>query len=143
MRILLTLSFLLLAAVCAPLHAGESPTVTDKEAEMMTQTLGNLQDLSGLHGGNAEDMNKFLSMVESPGMVEVMKKLNAQMGSGDLKLEDVDAFVRENLTAEDVEKILGYKVNQEDLDKALSKQTDPEELNNMLRLIMQDQNEKK
>lgn len=112
---------------------------TPGETAEMSKTLDSLRGVSGLEGGNSQDMQAFLNMVQTPGMVEVVKKLNTQLSaSGDVELGDIDKFVRENITAEDVEKLLGYKVKGDDLNKALNNQTSPEDMQTMLDLMMKD-----
>lgn len=86
--------------------------------------LKNLQGLEGIYGGNAEDMDKFLKMVQTPEMTKLVEQLNSRMAAqgitGEADQATIDAFVRENITKEDVEKLLGQKIRDEDFRRAMS-----------------------
>lgn len=137
---MLCLTFVVLAAASRG-FAGENTVQvappTPEETARMNEALDSLRGVSGLHGGDSQDMNQFLNMVQTPGMVEVVNRLNAQLAGGEANLDDIDKFVRENLTAEDVEKLLGYKITDEDLQKALSAPAKPDDMQNMLQQLMQ------
>lgn len=140
--LIICLTLVVLAAFGRCFAAESTITVapaTAGETMEMNQALDSLRGVSGLEGGNSQDMQAFLNMVQTPGMVEVVKKLNAQLAtSGEADLGDIDKFVRENITPEDVEKLLGYKVKGDDLQKALNNQTSPEDMQTMLDLMAKD-----
>lgn len=140
-RYVLAAAFVLFLSICSS-GAGESASV-DERTVLMNQTLSNLGDVSGLHGGNAQEMQQFLGMVQTPEMVQLVDRLSAQFAlqvganPDNADLAKVDEFVRNSITLEDVQKLLGQTVASEDFQKALSREVSAEEMQNMLQMLQQ------
>lgn len=130
--------FAALAAAC-PLQAGEETSPSADRAQQLGQSLDGLKGMDGLHGGNTQDMQLFLSQVQTPQMVEVVDRLSKQItaGSGEIDLNAIDQLVRSALTKEDMEKLLGHPVTDEEFRKAVDARASQEQMQEMLQLLLQ------
>lgn len=101
--------------------------------------LSKLEGVSGLHGGNAQEMQQFLGMVQPPEMVQLVDRLSAQLGGDpeNMDMAAVDEFVHNNITLEDVQKLLGQSVSSEDFNSAVNREVSQEQMQQMLQLLNQ------
>ena len=115
--------------------AGETTAETTINSAEVEEALKKLQGMPGLEGANAAEMNQFVNMLQSPEMARVASRLSAQLAAqgntGDMNMDSIAAFVRQNLTKEDIEAIMGQSISSSDYQQAVTG-GDPEAMKQML-----------
>lgn len=122
------------------LAAENTPTVPTVQQGDVQLVLDRLQGSSGLYGATPTEMNQFLGMVQTPEMTKIVERMHQQMVAQGLNvdtmdLQDVSAFVQQNLTRQDAEALLGQSVSPRDFQQGVQAGGDPDNLNSLLQML--------
>lgn len=136
-----TIAAILLALMlfAAPSFAAEGVAVAPTSTADVQQILDSLKGQPGLYGASGDEMTEFLGMVQTPELAAIVTRMNQQLqargNTENMTLEEVSAFVAQNLTHADVEKLLGQSVTQEEYRQGVKDGTNPDNLQALVQML--------